>query len=143
MTASGAFSYWRRVQFAETDASGIVHFSWMFRYMEEAEHALWRAAGLTIAGRDVPHGWPRVSAAFDFRSPLYFEDEFVVNVRLEEVGRRSLRYAHEIVRAQTIVGTGAMVTVCVRTSENGTMHAVERPADVIPKLRTVLDRESS
>jgi hypothetical protein len=54
-----------------------------------------------------------------------------------------LRYAHEIVRAQTIVGTGTMVTVCVLTSEDGTMHAVERPADVIPKLRTVLDRESS
>ena len=36
-----------------------------------------------------------------------------------------------------------MVTVCVRTSEDGTMHAVELPADVIPKLRTVLDRESS
>jgi len=66
----------------------------------------------------------------------------VVNVRLEEVGRRSLRYAHEIVRAQTIVGTGAMVTVCVRTSEDGAMHAVELPADVIPKLRTVLDGES-
>ena len=42
----------RRVQFYETDAAGIVHFSWFFRYMEEAEHALWREAGLSIrAGR--------------------------------------------------------------------------------------------
>ena len=39
----------RRVQFYETDAAGIVHFSWFFRYMEEAEHALWREAGLSIA----------------------------------------------------------------------------------------------
>ena len=38
----------RRVQFYETDAAGIVHFSWFFRYMEEAEHALWREAGLSI-----------------------------------------------------------------------------------------------
>ena len=44
----GAFRYARRVQFGETDMAGIVHFSWMFRYMEEAEHALWRAAGLSI-----------------------------------------------------------------------------------------------
>ena len=29
----------RRVQFYETDAAGIVHFSWFYRYMEEAEHA--------------------------------------------------------------------------------------------------------
>ena len=38
----------RRVQFYETDAAGIVHFSWFFRYMEEAEHALWREAGLML-----------------------------------------------------------------------------------------------
>ena len=46
---TSGFRYSRRVQFAETDLAGIVHFSWMFRYMEEAEHALWRAAGLSIA----------------------------------------------------------------------------------------------
>ena len=28
----------RRIQFAETDMAGIVHFSNFFRYMEEAEH---------------------------------------------------------------------------------------------------------
>ena len=37
----------RRVQFYETDMAGIVHFSWFFRYLEEAEHAMWREAGLT------------------------------------------------------------------------------------------------
>ena len=35
----------RRVQFYETDAAGIVHFSWYFRYMEEAELRAWREAG--------------------------------------------------------------------------------------------------
>ena len=38
----------RRVNFYETDCAGIVHFSWFFRYLEEAEHARWRAAGLSI-----------------------------------------------------------------------------------------------
>ena len=32
----------RRVHFYETDMAGFVHFSCFFRYMEEAEHALWR-----------------------------------------------------------------------------------------------------
>ena len=50
------FVYRRRVQFAETDLAGIVHFSNIFRYMEEAEHALWRAAGLTIAERGTHAG---------------------------------------------------------------------------------------
>ncbi|HCE02754.1 MAG TPA: acyl-CoA thioesterase, partial [Acidobacteria bacterium] len=43
------FRLTRRVQFYETDSAGIVHFSVFFRYMEEAEHAMWRAAGLSIA----------------------------------------------------------------------------------------------
>ena len=44
----------RRVQF-ETDMAGVVHFSWYFRYMEEAEHALWREAGLSMASPGARH----------------------------------------------------------------------------------------
>jgi len=58
----------RRVQFYETDAAGIVHFSWFFRYMEEAEHALWREAGLSIAPIVADVGWPRVAASDSTRS---------------------------------------------------------------------------
>ena len=43
------YRYHRRVQFADTDQAGVVHFSWFARYMEEAEHALWRAADLIAA----------------------------------------------------------------------------------------------
>ena len=43
-TRSGAAS-----SSTKSDTAGIVHFSWFFRYMEEAEHALWREAGLSIA----------------------------------------------------------------------------------------------
>jgi acyl-CoA thioesterase FadM len=59
---TGAYVYDRRVQFAETDLAGIVHFSWYFRYIEEAEHALWRAAGLSISPPRAEMGWPRVAA---------------------------------------------------------------------------------
>ena len=72
------YRYRRRVQFHEMDAAGIVHFSWFFRYMEEAEHALWRAAGLSIAPPGSDIGFPRVAASFDYHRPLRFEDEFDV-----------------------------------------------------------------
>src|SRR3990167_89049 len=88
----------RRVQFNEVDSAGIVHFSWFYRYMEEAEHALWRDAGLSIAPRDAALGWPRVAAAFDFHRPLYFEDEFEVAVRVTEVAQRTISYACDISR---------------------------------------------
>ncbi len=77
----------RRVQFYETDAAGIVHFSWFFRYMEEAEHALWRAAGLSIHPPDSPIGWARASATCDFKRPLRFEDEFDVTIRIAAISR--------------------------------------------------------
>ena len=56
--------YRRRVEFAETDAAGMVHFSVFFRYMEEAEHAAWRAAGLDIFEGHEEQSWPRISARF-------------------------------------------------------------------------------
>ena len=45
---AAGFVYTRRVVFYETDLAGVVHFSNYFRYMEEAEHAMWRAAGMRI-----------------------------------------------------------------------------------------------
>ena len=96
MTPSRGFRYSRRVQFSETDLAGIAHFSAFFRFMEEAEHALWRAAGLSIGAAEKTGGWPRVAAAFDYKSPLRFEDEFEVTVCLAELTRRSIRYAFTI-----------------------------------------------
>ena len=45
--------------------AGVVHFSWFFRYMEEAEHALWRAAGLSVAPVGAVTALFRRSAARD------------------------------------------------------------------------------
>ena len=57
---SVSFVYRKRVEFADTDMAGIVHFSRFFVYMEMAEHAFWRSLGLsvhgTLDGRII--GWP-------------------------------------------------------------------------------------
>ena len=65
----------RRIYFYECDGAGIVHFSNYFRFMEEAEHGLWRATGLGIARADLGVGFPRVAASFEYHRPLRFEDE--------------------------------------------------------------------
>lgn len=129
------FVYPRRVQFAETDLAGIVHFSMIFRYMEEAEHALWRAAGLSIAQRGSEVGWPRVSAACEFRNVLRFEEEFDVHVRLGSVKTRTLEYEFTIIREDTVIAVGTITCVCVRKGPDGKMKATEVPADVLRKLR--------
>lgn len=112
MTSDLGFRYARRVQFAETDMAGVVHFSWYLRYMEEAEHAMWRAAGLSIYPPDSDLVFPRVSASVDFLAPLHFEDEFEVRIRVAEMTRRSIRYEATIVRGDTRIATGSMTAVC-------------------------------
>ena len=132
------FVYRRRVQFAETDLAGIVHFSNIFRYMEEAEHALWRAAGLTIAERGSDIGWPRLSAACEFRNPLRFEEEFEVRVRIASLKTRTIEYEFTLVRDNTVIAVGTITSVCVKKSADGRMRATEVPADILRKLRAAI-----
>jgi YbgC/YbaW family acyl-CoA thioester hydrolase len=132
------FRYRRRVQFAETDMAGIVHFSAYFKYMEEAEHALWRAAGLSIASAGEATGWPRVAASFDFRAALRFEDEFEVTVTLDAVTSRTIRYGFGITREATAIGAGSITIAHVSKAPDGAMKAIHLPADVLERLRGVI-----
>ena len=117
----------RRVQFHETDKAGIVHFSWFYRYMEEAEHALWRAAGLSIAPPDAAVGFPRVAAAFDFHRPLRFEDEFEVHIRVAAIGARSMRYTAHVTRDGTAVATGSLTIACIARQAGAPLRSTEIP----------------
>lgn len=128
--------YPRRVQFYETDAAGIVHFSWYFRYMEEAEHALWRAAGLSIEPLGSELGWPRIAAAFEFNAPLRFEDEFETFIRIEAMTTKTIRYSCVLTRADTKIGTGSLTIACVRRRLNEPMQSIPIPSDISARLQT-------
>lgn len=47
-SSSPSFIWERRVEFCETDAAGICHFSSFFVFMEQAEHALFRHLGWSV-----------------------------------------------------------------------------------------------
>ena len=113
MPVASEYRLKRRVLFHETDTAGIVPFSGFYRYMEEAEHALWRTAGLSIAPRDAVVGFPRVAASFDFHRPLRFEDEFEVHIRIARVGEKSIRYAAHVTKDGDAVATGSLTVACI------------------------------
>src|SRR5687767_9331890 len=123
----------RRVQFYETDMAGIVHFSWFFRYMEEAEHAMWREAGMSIHPPDSEIGWPRVAATFEFHRALRFEDEFEVRLRVAELTKKTIRYVCELAKDGQKVATGTMTIACV--AKKPAMRAIEIPEDIARRLR--------
>ena len=120
----------RRVQFYETDTAGIVHFSWFYRYMEEAEHALWREAGLSIAPRDASVGFPRVAASFDFHRPLRFEDEFEVLIRIAAIGARSIRYTAHLTKDGTAVATGSLTIACIAKRAGTPLRSTPIPPEI-------------
>ena len=132
----------RRVQFSETDAAGIVHFSNFFRYFEDAEHELWRRAGLSIHPEKSAIGWPRVAAACEFFRPLRFEQEFEVCLRIVEIDRRTIRYEGTITRGEERIAKGDWKIACVTKFEDGTMKSAAIPAAVSERLEPFVHRTS-
>ena len=124
----------RRVQFYETDAAGVVHFSNYFRYMEEAEHALWRAAGLSIHEQGAEHGWPRVHASFDYHRALRFEEEFEAVIRIVAIEERTLRYVCVLSKDGARVATGRVTIACVARRPDESWRAVSIPPEVRARL---------
>jgi YbgC/YbaW family acyl-CoA thioester hydrolase len=125
----------RRVQFYETDAAGMVHFTSFFRYMEEAEHALWRDVGLSIAPEGASIGWPRVAASFEYHRPLLFEQEFDVTIRVTAVSARTIEYACEITRDGSKVATGTLRIACVSRRPGEPIKSMDIPADIAARFQ--------
>ena len=133
-TVISEFRLTRRVQFYETDAAGIVHFSVFFRYMEEAEHAMWRAAGLSIAPQGAPVGFPRVATTFEFFKPLRFSDEFEVRLRITRKSARSLSYSATIEKDGDIAAHGTLTVACVSTRSGEPMRGTVIPDEIADRF---------
>lgn len=127
----------RRVEFRDTDAAGIVHFSAFFVYMEQAEHEMLRHAGLSVVLEDAdgPISWPRVSASCDYRNPAKFEDVLEIEVSVNELTRRSVTYGFRFTRDETLIATGSITAVCCRIRPDGSHRATRIPAWIARKLR--------
>ena len=95
----------RRIEFADTDMAGIVHFANFFRFMEAAEVAFLRARGLSVAipweGQQL--GFPRVAASCDYVKPARFEDLLDIAVSIERVGVKSVTYEFAFSRGGEII----------------------------------------
>lgn len=137
MAPVGEFVYSRRVQYKETDASGIAHFSCFLVYAEEAEHAMWREAGLSIEPQGADIAWPRVSVSCDFFKPLRFEDEIEVRIRLVDRTPKTFRYQTIIVVGGEVAAVGFSTSICVRKAPGERLKAIEIPAAVAARFETL------
>ncbi len=84
----------RLVEFADTDAAGIMHFANYLRIMEAVEHAFVRSIGETVHVQvgDKMTGWPRVEVACRYLAPLRFQDEMEVQLLVERKTDKAITY---------------------------------------------------
>ncbi len=127
----------RRVEFRDTDAAGIVHFSAFFFWMESAEHELLRSAGLHVFERQadgIEYSWPRVSVACDYVSAVRFGDELDIAVHVAEIGRSSVTYRFVFEHDGRAVAEGRVVAVRCRVWPGGRLEAVAIADEIARRL---------
>ena len=126
----------RRVEFADTDMAGIVHFSNFFRFMESAEQEFLRSLGLGVqmSWQGQPIGLPRVAAACDYKKPARFEDVIDIAVSILEIGRKSITYRFEFSKDGQHLARGQISAVCCRVVADHQLESMEIPPDIRQKL---------
>lgn len=125
------FRMTRRVQFAETDMAGVLHFSNYFRLMEELEHAFWRSLGISVVLRDRQRhlSWPRVAVQCEYFAPARFEDELELVLALIRIGERSLEFEVGFLRQGVRLAAGRYTTACCDMSGD-LFRTIEIPEDI-------------
>ena len=131
------FTTRRRVEFRDTDAAGIVHFSAFLLWMESAEHELLRSAGLRVIDRGpdgIDASWPRVSVSCDFRAAVRFGDEVDITVAVEKIGRSSVTYGFAFAHGAKPVATGRVVAVRCLLRPGRDPESVAIDDDIVARL---------
>jgi acyl-CoA thioester hydrolase len=98
----------RRIEWPDTDASGMYHNTAAFRFIEVAETTLLDRLGFLddIYGRH-----PRVHIEADFLRPLWFRDLVDIELTVDGVGRTSVTYRFEMRSRGEVAVQGRAVAV--------------------------------
>lgn len=132
-----AYTTRRRVEFRDTDAAGIVHFSAFFFWMESAEHEMLRTIDVAVfdpTGGSDRASWPRVSVACDYMVALRYGDEVDIDVSVDAIGRSSVTYGFLFRRDGVDIARGRVVAVHCLMHAGRKPEAVPMPADVAERL---------
>ncbi len=131
------FKTTRRVEFAETDMAGIIHFTSFFRYMEEAEHAFFRSLSLSIVtqhkGKII--GWPRVATSCEYYQPIVFEDKVDIHLLVTRKGKSSFTYSFTFYKKGTLVARGQSTSVCCTHEDGRSLRRIQIPSFISKKIK--------
>ena len=108
----------RRIEWMDTDAAGIYHWTTVFRLAEAAEAALHTALGIV----DLTFGaTPRVAVQATFARPLHFNDPVEVELAVRALGRSSVEYRLTVAAEDGLAAEGSVKSVLIdRTTRRAT-----------------------
>lgn len=134
---SQTFKTKRRVEFRDTDAAGIVHFSVFFGYMEQAEHEFLRSLGLSVIQHFGPQciSWPRVRAECDYRRPARFEEELDISLTVARIGEKSVTYQFVFGLDGETIANGQIVAACCEVKNHQLAASVQVPDEFAKRIR--------
>jgi 4-hydroxybenzoyl-CoA thioesterase/acyl-CoA thioester hydrolase len=126
----------RRVEFADTDLAGLVHFARFFVFMETAEHEMLRSLGNEVHRHWEGHeiGWPRVAASCDYVRAARFADVLDIVLRVTRKGRTSMTYRFDFENGGELVARGELTAVCCRVGLPEGPTPVPIPPDIADRL---------
>lgn len=129
----------RRVEFSDTDMAGIVHFSRLIVFMENAEHRFIEALGASVVMKYEGHtiGWPRVFVSCNFDSPACFHEIVDLHVQVLRKGRSSLTYGFTIKVGERLVARGKMTSVCCIMDPDTGPRSIPIPPFIADQIQQV------
>ena len=109
------FSWRVRVYYEDTDAGGVVFYANYLKFFERARSEWLRAAG--IGQQSLMHAdavmFVVTATAVDYHAPAQLDDELLLTVVVEKLGRASVQFIQQAWRGEQLLTSGRIKVACV------------------------------
>jgi acyl-CoA thioester hydrolase len=127
------FIWKSRIRFSDTDATGRIHFSSIFRHLDAAEDEFFRDLERPYTLEEQrDYSLPRVHVEADYKSALKYADNIEIEVFTERIGAKSFTLGFVVRRDGAEAVLGRYVVACM---DKETQRARELPQDLVDVLR--------
>jgi len=120
------FRWETRIRFIDTDASGRIHYTCMFRYFESAEVEFLRTLGMSYESR-LPFVFPRVHVECNYMAAVVHDDLLSFDLSVDKIGRASIKLEYHVYKEGAMVAFGSVTIVCM---DKRTQAAAQIPEDI-------------
>ena len=119
----------RIVRLSETDATGVIYFTSIFKFATESLEEFLETKGLNLHNMIQSSDFllPIVSAKSTYLAPIFLSDEITLTLTLAKMGASSIEFHTEIIKANI---TACRVEITHVVTSKSTMQKMEIPTQL-------------